>query len=169
MKNEREQSHMRTARDEWYLDIAERCAKQGSCLRRNYGAVIVDSEGAILSTGYTGMPCGIPHCETLGFCWREQHSIPSGQMYDKCRSVHAEINAVVQAGRLARGATMYIVGVDAKTGKNVATMPCFSCSKAIINAKLQRVIVRDKEGETQEWTPSEIYAIREFEALGGLT
>lgn len=159
---------MRTSKNEWFLDMAERCARQGTCMRRNYGAVVVDDEGSILSTGYTGAPSGVKHCATLGFCWREQNAIPSGQMYDKCRSVHAEINALIQAGKATRGATLYISGVDAKTGKNVMTMPCFSCAKAIINAKIKRVVVRDKNRKAVEWTPQEIYNTREFEALGDL-
>lgn len=131
---------MRTNKSQWFLDLARRCAEQGTCLRRNYGAVIVDPYETIVSTGYTGAPSGEQHCK---ICWRENFNIPPGKNYEFCRSVHAEVNALIQAGKEARGATIYIVGLDAKTQQILPmemTLPCFMCSKVILNAGIKRIV-----------------------------
>ena len=39
----------------YYLDIAETVLERGTCLRRNFGAIIVNND-QIVSTGYTGAP-----------------------------------------------------------------------------------------------------------------
>ena len=41
----------------YYLDIAQTVAERGTCLRRNYGAIIVNND-EIVSTGYVGAPRG---------------------------------------------------------------------------------------------------------------
>mgnify|MGYP002625409959 FL=1 len=41
----------------YYLDIAEMVCERGTCLRNNYGSVIVKND-EIISTGYTGAPRG---------------------------------------------------------------------------------------------------------------
>jgi len=149
----------RTNRVEWFLDMAQRCAQQGTCLRRNFGAVIVDSFGTVISTGYTGAPSHSEDCIEIGSCWRKTNNIASGSNYEKCRSVHAEMNAIIQAGKNARGATLYLTGIDAETGKVVYYLPCFLCSKMIVNAGIKSVVIRQKDSE-QEWVqlqPRDIY------------
>ena len=39
----------------YYLDLAEVVAQRGTCLRRNYGAVIVKND-EVISSGYVGAP-----------------------------------------------------------------------------------------------------------------
>lgn len=41
----------------YYLDIAETVAERGTCIRRNFGAIIVRQD-EIISTGYVGAPRG---------------------------------------------------------------------------------------------------------------
>ena len=94
---------MRTNRHQYFLDLALRCAHQGTCLRRNFGAIIVDEYNTIVSTGYTGAPRKQVDCTELKRCWRNDHAIPSGSNYEKCRSVHAEMNALLQAGEAGAG------------------------------------------------------------------
>lgn len=53
----------------YYLDIAEIVLKRGTCLRRNYGAIIVNND-EIIATGYTGAPRGRENCIDLGYCIR---------------------------------------------------------------------------------------------------
>ena len=97
---------MRKDKTEYYLDMADVASSRGTCLRRNYGAVIVKDD-RIIATGYTGAPRGRKNCEDIGFCTREKLNIPSGQRYELCRSVHAEQNAVIQAdGQKTIGATI---------------------------------------------------------------
>ena len=50
----------------YYLDIAETVIERGTCLRRNFGAIIVRND-EIISTGYTGAPRGRNNCSDLGF------------------------------------------------------------------------------------------------------
>lgn len=140
---------LRTDFHTYFLDIAERCAKQSTCLRRGYGAVIVDGYRTIIATGYNGAPSGTKDCLEIGKCWRQEHKIKSGSNYEKCRSVHAEMNAVIQAGKAARGCSIYIVGVD-KTGNRIQAMPCALCSRIMVNAGIHSVVTEMKcsDGET---------------------
>ena len=86
----------RRNKTEYYLDMAEVSARRGTCLRRNFGAVIVKND-EVISTGYTGAPRGRCNCSDLGTCIRQQLNIPRGERYEKCRSVHAEANAIISA------------------------------------------------------------------------
>ena len=82
----------------YYLDIAQTVLNRGTCRRRNYGSIIVKND-EIISTGYTGAPRGRKNCIDLGYCYREAMNIPRGQMYETCRSVHSEMNAIISAER----------------------------------------------------------------------
>ena len=132
----------------YYLDIAETVTERGTCLRRNYGAIIVKND-EIVSTGYTGAPRGRENCCDTGFCIREKLAIPRGERYELCRSVHAEANAIISAPRTEMiGATLYLVGRDAKTGELVANAnSCSMCKRMIINAGIKTVVVRDTKEE----------------------
>ena len=72
----------------YYLDIAEAVTGRGTCLRRNFGAVIVKND-TIISTGYVGAPRGRANCNELHYCTREKLQVPRGERYELCRSVHA--------------------------------------------------------------------------------
>ena len=125
----------RRDKENYYLDIAEAVASRGTCLRRNFGAIIVKND-QILSTGYTGAPRGRKNCSDLGFCLREKMNVPRGQRYELCRSVHAEANAIISAARSEMiGATLYLVGKEARTGELVPDAnSCSMCKRLIINA-----------------------------------
>ena len=119
--------------DEYFMQMAELTAKRSTCLRRQVGAVIVKDKH-IIATGYNGAPKGLPHCEELGGCLREKIGVPSGERHELCRALHAEQNAIIQAATLAQsieGATIY-----------VTHQPCIICAKMIINAGIQRVVIR---------------------------
>ena len=60
----------RRDKDNYYLDIAETVAERGTCLRRNYGSIIVKND-EIISTGYTGAPRGRKNCIDMQTCIRE--------------------------------------------------------------------------------------------------
>ena len=132
----------------YYLDIAETVIGRGTCLRRNYGAIIVKND-EIISSGYTGAPRGRQNCIDRGTCKREELGIPSGQRYELCRSVHAEANAIISASRRDMiGAVLYLVGKDAKTGELVEhATPCAMCRRLIINAGIELVVIRETENE----------------------
>ena len=136
----------RRDKENYYLDIAETVLERGTCLRRNFGAIIVNHD-EIVSSGYVGAPRGRANCIDLGVCVRETLKIPRGQRYELCRSVHAEANAIISASRRDMiGATLYLVGKDAKSGEYVENAnPCSMCKRLIINAGIERVIVRNDE------------------------
>ena len=130
----------------YYLDIAESVSKRGTCLRRNYGAIIVNND-EIVSTGYVGAPRGRKNCSDLGYCLRQKMNIPRGERYEMCRSVHAEANAIISAERTKLiGSTLYLVGKEVDTGEYVKdATSCSMCRKMIINAGISTVIIRDDE------------------------
>ena len=127
----------------YYLDIAEAVLERGTCLRRNFGAVIVKND-QIISTGYAGAPRGRRNCSDIGHCTREKLEIPRGERYEMCRSVHAEANAIIHAARTDMiKSTLYLVGKEKETGNYVKNAsPCAMCRRMIMNAGISNVIVR---------------------------
>lgn len=132
----------------YYLDIAQTVSERSTCLRRHYGAIIVQND-EIVSTGYNGAPRGRKNCIDLGYCTREAMNIPSGERYELCRSVHAEANAIISASRReVLGATLYMVCVDPKTRTLLAgSTSCSMCRRLIINAGISQLVIRDTETE----------------------
>ena len=123
----------RPSLDEYFLEIAFVVGKRATCLRNNVGAVVVRDK-RILSTGYNGAPSGMEHCLEIG-CIRDLEKIPSGTRHEKCRAVHAEQNAIIQAakhGTNIDGATLYCTN-----------QPCSICAKMIINAGVKHIIFQD--------------------------
>lgn len=140
----------------YYLDIAETVLERGTCLRRNFGAIIVNND-QIVSTGYTGAPRGRKNCSDLGYCIRMERNIPRGERYELCRSVHAEANAIIHASRDQMiGAILYLVGKEVDTGEYVKnTTSCAMCKRMVINAGINKVIVRNDKSSFTEYNVSE--------------
>ena len=86
----------RISKTNYYLDIAQTVAERSTCLRKKYGAIIVKND-AIVSTGYVGAPRGRKNCSDICRCTRHEMNIPRGERYEMCRSVHAEMNAVMSS------------------------------------------------------------------------
>jgi dCMP deaminase len=147
---------MRPPKDEYYLEIAKTVAQRSPCIRRKYGAVIVKND-AIISTGYNGPARGVINCFEVG-CIKDLQNLPHGIAYEDCPGVHAEENAVVNAARNGSnvlGGSLYIAGVD-REGKLVEAIPCLRCRRILINAGIERVVIRKEDGgikyiNTQEW------------------
>jgi dCMP deaminase len=147
----------RISKENYYLDIAETVLERSTCLRRLYGAIIVNND-EIISTGYNGAPRGRVNCGDLGYCTREAMKIPRGERYELCRSVHAEANAIISAARRdIVGGTLYLVGRDAQTGELLPdATSCSMCRRQVINSGLSRVVIRRTETdfevvEVEEW------------------
>jgi len=134
----------RVSKTDYYLNLAREVATRSTCLRRNFGAVIVNND-QILATGYNGAPRGTVNCLDLGICYREAMGIPRGERYELCRGVHAEQNAIIHAARFDMiGGTIYVAGIDAKTKAPIdGAMCCRLCKRMIINAGIDRVVIRD--------------------------
>ncbi|MFC1962071.1 cytidine/deoxycytidylate deaminase family protein [Chloroflexota bacterium] len=116
--------------DEYFLKIASVVAERSTCRRHHVGAVAVRDKH-ILATGYNGAPTGAIDCLELG-CLRDELKIPSGTRHEICRGIHAEQNAIIQAGlhgvSLA-GSTLYCTHT-----------PCVLCAKMLVNAKIKRFV-----------------------------
>lgn len=152
----------------YYLDLAEVVAQRSTCLRRRYGAVIVQND-EVISTGYVGAPRGRKNCTDINFCIRSKMNVPRGERYELCRSVHAEANAIISSSRNKMlGSTLYLVGIECDTGEYVENAnSCSMCKRMIINAGIAHVIIRDTKDDyriihVQKW-------IEDDESLNGTT
>ena len=151
----------RISKENYYLDIAGTVLARSTCMRRHYGAIIVQDD-EIVSSGYNGAPRGRRNCGDLGYCAREALNIPSGERYELCRSVHAEMNAIISASRDKMiGSSMYLAGADAQTGKYIPNSnSCSLCKRVMINAGIEKVYIRDSKDEyrvisVQEWVDND--------------
>ena len=117
--------------DEYFMKLAWLVAERSTCVRHHVGAVIVRDK-RILTTGYNGAAANIKDCLELG-CLRNQLNIPSGTRHEICRAIHADQNAIIQAGTH---------GININGGTLYCThSPCILCAKMIANAKIKRVIM----------------------------
>lgn len=111
--------------DKWdnrFLGLARSISTWSKDPSTRIGAVIVDKQKRIVSTGYNGFPQGMEDDPEL---LRDR-----AQKY--ARIIHAEMNAILFAGHQARGSTLYMWGM--------AGPPCTNCTKHIIQAGIERVI-----------------------------
>ena len=157
----------RVDKHNYYLDIAETVIERGTCLRRNFGAIIVKND-EIVATGYTGAPRGRQNCCNMGVCIREKLNVPRGERYELCRSVHAEANCIISASRQEMiDATMYLAGKEMKTGELIPdASSCSMCKRMIINSGIKEVIIRNSPDKytvipVSDW-------VREDESLSGV-
>ena len=134
----------RPSRELYYCRIAREVASRGTCLRRNFGAVITNPDNTeIVSTGYVGAPRKMANCVDRGTCLRDELKVPRGANYELCRSVHAEMNAIIHAARREMvGGHLYLACILADDGSLVPDAePCKLCKRMIINAGLVDVYV----------------------------
>ena len=130
----------RIDKTKYYLGIAMNVSRRSTCLRRQYGAVIVNND-EIIATGYNGSSRRQENCCDTGSCYRETHQIPHGEQYEKCVAVHAEQNAIISAARRDMiGSTLYLAGIDTQTGEELDAEPCLICARMIANSGIKRVI-----------------------------
>lgn len=134
----------RVGKINYYLDVAETVIKRGTCIRRNFGAIIVKND-QIIATGFTGAPRGRKNCCDLNKCIRQEMKIPRGERYELCRSVHAEQNAIISASRIDMiDSTLYLVGKNFEDETYVSNSnPCALCKRMIINAGIKDIYIRD--------------------------
>lgn len=107
-----------------YMNIAYEVAQLSRCNRKKVGAIIV-KDGNIVSFGYNGTP--------RGFCNEcEENNVTKDEV------IHAEMNAILKAGKDAQGATMY-----------VTMSPCIQCAKTIKQSGLKCVVFDELYRDTQ--------------------
>lgn len=120
--------------NDYFLEIAKTCSTRSNCIRAQVGAVIVGDDKKIKATGYNGTPSKVISCMELGSCYRIENNIPSGTRYETCRSIHAEQNAIIQAGQdRCKDAAMYIYGHD---------FICILCKRFIVQSGIKEVYLK---------------------------
>ena len=118
------------------------CSSRSNCLRAQVGAVIAGEDKKIKATGYNGTPSKVISCYEIGKCYRMENDIPSGTMYETCRSIHAEQNAIIQAGQeRCRNASMYIYGHN---------IICILCKRFIVQAGIKDVFLKKDDNSSIE-------------------
>ncbi len=143
--NKNKKSFDRPAWDQHWLDIASVMARRSTCLRRRFGAVIV-KDNIILTTGYNGAPRNTPNCIDLEKCYRKEKNIEPGTLYEKCRAIHAESNAIINAAREGisiKDTVLYLYGENFDRSIVEDIIPCKMCRRMIINAGINKVIIPD--------------------------
>ena len=109
------------------FDIAERVSLESTCPRMQAGSIIFTPDFHIRSTGFNGAPHGLPHCNAVGCVVLDNHC---------ARSVHAEINAIIQSARYGGSSLMGMYMA-------VTNFPCPSCAVAILQAGISRIYYRE--------------------------
>lgn len=126
----------------FYLDIALAISRHAQCLRGHFGAIIVKDD-IIIGTGYNGPARGVEHCTT---CLRE--GLDPGLGYDGCIAVHAEVNAIINAGgrRECVGATLYLDShnrtLEEHYKDRFAFLACPACVRTMVNAGIEWLVYR---------------------------
>lgn len=131
---EKKPSRPRPSWDEYFMKLAFLVAERSTCHRHHVGAIIARDK-RILTTGYNGAAQGVKDCLELG-CLRNEMNIPSGERHEICRAIHAEQNAIIQAG---------LHGINIKGGTVYCThSPCILCAKMIANAGIKRFVMANE-------------------------
>lgn len=112
------------------------------------GVVLVKNR-RIIATGYNGFPAGV----------EDSPERLNDRPTKYALVVHAEMNALLQAGPAAQGATLYLYGLPGP--------PCAGCAKHIVQAGISRILTRTGE-EAERWA-DEFAKARLLLEEGGVT
>ncbi|KAL1878284.1 Deoxycytidine monophosphate (dCMP) deaminase [Diaporthe australafricana] len=121
---------LRPGWDSYFMTLASLAARRSNCMKRRVGCVVVSHNRRVISTGYNGTPRGIRNCGEGG-CPRCNQGLGSGHGLTTCLCIHAEENALLEAGRdrLREGAVLYC-----------DTCPCLTCSIKIAQVGISEVV-----------------------------
>ncbi len=125
-------------REKWdmrFMRLTDELASWSREKGKRVGAVIIDNENIICSTGFNGFPRGIDDSKD------ERHDRDSGAKH--LWSTHAERNAIYNAARVGipiNGCRIYS-----------STFPCIECTKAIIQSGIKELITRNPNFNDPRW------------------
>ena len=121
---------IRPSWDHYFMLIAKLVSTRSTCNSRPTGAVIVDENHHIISTGYNGALPGHDQCSDLGeeYCFRREIGGKDSDKYNVCKSNHSEANALANAERSVRGCSLY-----------VTLSPCYVCFKLLAAAGIRKI------------------------------
>lgn len=117
---------LRPGWDTYFMELASLASLRSNCMKRRVGAILV-RKSRILATGYNGTPRGLTNCNEGG-CARCNNG---SETPDECVCLHAEENALLEAGRerVGDGAVLYC-----------NTCPCLRCTIKIIQTGVKEVV-----------------------------
>lgn len=123
------EDRLRPSWDQYFMQLASLAAQRSNCMKRRVGCVLV-REKRVISTGYNGTPRGLKNCGEGG-CSRCNSGQGSGAALATCLCIHAEENALLEAGRerVREGAVLYC-----------DTCPCLTCSIKIAQVGISEVV-----------------------------
>ena len=110
--------------DEYFMGLAALSALRSKDPNTQIGACIVNEDKRIIGIGYNGFPIGI-HDKSLP--WKNKDKDVNKTKYPYV--VHAELNAILNATRPTKGATLY-----------TCLFPCNECVKAIIQSGIKEIV-----------------------------
>ncbi|KAH7378318.1 cytidine deaminase-like protein [Pyrenochaeta sp. MPI-SDFR-AT-0127] len=155
------EARLRPSWDQYFMQLADLAAHRSNCMKRRVGCCIV-REKRVISTGYNGTPRGMTNCNEGG-CPRCNNAAKGGVDLSTCLCLHAEENALLEAGRdrIGENATLYC-----------NTCPCLTCSVKITQVGISEVVYN--QGYMVDTKTAEIFAesgvrLRQFSPpTGGL-
>lgn len=111
------------------MTLSSLAARRSNCMKRRVGCVLVRSK-RVISTGYNGTPRGLANCNEGG-CARCNSAAEGGVGLSTCLCMHAEENALLEAGRerVGGGAILYC-----------DTCPCLTCAIKIVQVGVVEVV-----------------------------
>lgn len=123
--------------DEYMVNLLPHIAARGTCSRRQVGAIAVDREGVIITTGYNGAPSKARHCDHGAYARAEDDPdlYRVNNRWSCQRANHAEANLVYHAAKRGVALAGTIVYCD--------TFPCFNCLRSLIAAGVQESVFLD--------------------------
>lgn len=119
--------------DSYFMHFADLAAMRSNCMKRRVGCVIV-KDNRVVATGYNGTPRGAKNCNEGG-CNRCNHPAESGSSsgvaLSTCLCLHAEENALLEAGRRR---------VEENSILYCNTCPCLTCTIKIVQVGITEVV-----------------------------
>ncbi|ORY64968.1 cytidine deaminase-like protein [Pseudomassariella vexata] len=146
---------LRPSWDSYFMSLASLAAQRSNCMKRAVGCVLVGRERRVISTGYNGTPRNLVNCGEGG-CARCNSGEGSGVSLGTCLCLHAEENALLEAGRerIREGSVLYC-----------NTCPCLTCSIKIVQVGISEVVYSQgysMDGETAEVFKTAGIRLRQF-------
>lgn len=121
---------LRPTWDAYFMRLADLAALRSNCMKRRVGCVIV-RDNRVVATGYNGTPRHLTNCNEGG-CSRCNQGQGSGASLSTCLCLHAEENALLEAGRDRIDGEKSILYCN--------TCPCLTCSIKIVQSGIKQVV-----------------------------
>ncbi len=98
---------LRPTWDTYFMHLSDLAASRSNCMKRKVGCILVKNH-RVIATGYNGTAKGLKNCNEGG-CERCNEGMSSGKGLDYCLCLHAEENALLEAGkeRVGEGCVLY--------------------------------------------------------------